>query len=376
MKKLLQTSALALAFLGIFCAGCQNQEDADHALPEVISAYNRQVARSKLSQKLHLFIYPDYLPAELLQKFKAEYGVEVVFDYYDNNDALLAKMQAGGAGQYDLLCPSDYAVTILLNLGLLEKIEHANIPNLKNLDPRFRHPPYDPDLTYGVPYQWGTTGLGIRSDLVDLRDRDIETWDIVFDPAKTLGPFTMLDDSRETIGAALKYLGYSLNTTNEQELQAAEQLLRQQRKRMLAYAPSSPARDYLVSGDAVVVHNYSGDVFMGQAEQPAIIYAIPREGGVIWTDNLVIPKNAPNRYAAEVFLNFILDAENGAMITNYTRYASPNQAALPYIDPEIKHNPGIYTRRPETLENLEYIRDVGPAARRYDEIWTRVKTGG
>ena len=370
LKLLLIVGAIILGFWGCRDDSVENVKSAK------ISAYGVTVDRDKIGKQLNIFIYPDYLPKELVTKFENTYGIQVVVDYYDNNDALLAKLQAGGLGQYDLVCPSDYAVSILKNLNLLQKIDHTNIPNLKNLAPRFRNLPYDPLNEYAVPYQWGTTGLGIRSDLVDTAGVDLHTWDIVFKESAALGPFTMLDDSRETIGTALKYLGYSLNTTNPKELAEAEQLLLAQRKRVLAYAPSSPARDYLISGDAVVVHNYSGDVFMGQQEVPAIIYVIPREGGVIWTDNLAIPAKAPNKTAAELFINFILDPENGAALTNFTRYASPNEAALPFIEPAIKNNPGIFTKDPALLDKLEYIMDVGEAIKLYNEIWIRVKSAG
>jgi spermidine/putrescine transport system substrate-binding protein len=171
---------------------------------------------------------------------------------------------------------------------------------------------------------------------VDTAGIGLQTWDIVFKEFAELGAFTMLDDSREIIGTALKYLGYSLNTTDPKELAEAEQLLLVQRKRVLAYAPSSPARDYLISGDAVIAHNYSGDVFMAQQENPAIIDVIPRESGAIWTDNLAIPVKAFNKTAAEMFINFTLDPPKWSILTNYTRYASPNEAALPFIEPVIK----------------------------------------
>lgn len=365
----------AFTLVGLFVLSCSEKSPKPDAA-NTVNAYGVSVDKSSIGDKLNIFIYPDYLPQELVDKFQQTYGVTVVIDYFDNNDALLAKMQAGGAGQYDIVCPSDYAVTIMKNLNLLQKIDHANIPNLVNLDTKFHNLPYDMNNEYTIAYQWGTTGLGIRSDLTDVTGKDVDTWDIVFDPAKSLGAFTMLDDSRETIGTALKYLGYSLNTTNETELRAAEKLLLSQRKRVMAYAPSSPARDYLVSGDAVVVHNYSGDVFMGQEEAEGIIYVIPREGGVIWTDNLAIPAAAPHKLAAELFMNFILDPENGAALTNFTRYASPNKAALPFIEEDIKSNPGIYTKDPTVLERMEYVMDVGETAKLYDEIWTRVKAGG
>ena len=234
MNKVLTKMVLATVIvMGLFIQSCSEKSPKPDAA-NTVNVYGVSVDKSSIGDKLNIFIYPDYLPQELVDKFQQTYGVTVVIDYFDNNDALLAKMQAGGAGQYDIVCPSDYAVTIMKNLNLLQKIDHANIPNLVNLDTKFHNLPYDMNNEYTVAYQWGTTGLGIRSDLVDVTGKNVDTWDIVFDPAKSLGAFTMLDDSRETIGTALKYLGYSLNTTSETELRAAEKLLLAQRKRVMA----------------------------------------------------------------------------------------------------------------------------------------------
>jgi len=284
-------------------------------------------------------------------------------------------LQAGGIGQYDLIVPTDYVIPVMIKQRLLLPLDKENIPNLKNLDPRFRNLPFDPENQYSVCYQWGTMGLGIRTDLIDPNEKEYDTWKVVFDPAYELGPFVMQDAERETIAAALVYLGYSVNTTDEVELKAAEELLMAQRKRVLAYVGTSTCRELLVSGDAVVGHNYNGDIKMGQNEVKAIKYVIPREGSVIWTDNLAVPAGAPGQYTAEVFINFILDAENGGVLTNYTMYASPNKASLPYIKPEIRDDPNTFPPE-EVTDKLQFIVDIGQATALYDKVWTRVKAAG
>jgi spermidine/putrescine transport system substrate-binding protein len=300
----------------------------------------------------------------------------LTIDYYDTNEALIAKLQAGGVGQYDLVVASDYAVQILHEENLLEPIEHAHIPNLGNLDARFRDMPFDPGNRYSVAYQWGTSGLGIRSDLVtEMPDSAVDSWRLVFDPAAQLGPFVMLADSRETIGAALLYLGHSANTTDSLELAAAERLLLEQRPRVLTYAPFANGRDLLASGDAVVAHNFSGEIMLAQEEVETIQYVIPREGAILWTDNLAIPSGAPSRYTAEAFINFILDAEIGGRLSNYTAYASPNSAAMQYIDPELRADPSIFPDS-TVLSRLVVLSDVGAARTIYDRIWTRLRAGG
>jgi spermidine/putrescine transport system substrate-binding protein len=341
----------------------------------VVEAYGLRVETARLGDELHLFTWPDYMDPQLLDDFEETYGVHVSVDYYDNNEALIAKLKAGGVGQYDLIVGSDYAVEILRRDGLLLPLDKEGVPNLKNLDPRFTDLPFDPGNRYSVAYQWGTSGLGVRTDLVEDRSRPLDTWKLVFDPASAVGPFAMMDDPRETIGAALIYLGYSVNATDPRQLAAAESLLVRQKPRVVTYAPFATARDLLASGDLVVAHNFSGDVRMARAEVPGLRFEIPREGAILWTDNLAVPKGAPHRYAAAVFINFLLDAEVGARLSNFTRYASPNAAALPKIDPALRADRSIYPDS-ATMARLQILRDVGPARALYDRIWTRLRASG
>ena len=359
---------LAAALLVTACAG----GEADR--PAVVEAYGTTVNSADYGRALHLFIWPDYLDPALVAEFEAAYGVTVTVDYYDTNEAMIAKLQAGGTGQYDLVVGSDYAIEMLRGANLLQPLDHGALPNLANLEERFRNVPADPGNAYSVAYQWGTTGIGVRWDLIADTTRIVPSWALVFDPAAALGPFTMLTDQRETIVAALLWLGHSPNSVDEAELAAAERLLMAQRDRLLTYAPSSTSRDLLASGDALLGHNYSGDVLQGQSEVPGIRYLIPREGAVIWSDNLAIPTGAPDRRLAELFINFVLDPEVGARLSDFTRYATPNEASLPLVDPALRANPGIYPDS-ATLARLYFLRDLGAAREAYDRIWTRLRAG-
>ena len=372
MRLVTRSGRVLVLFLVLMLGGCGAGTDERAA---VIEAYGAAVQRDSLAAELRLFIWPDYLDAALVEEFQDTYGVRVVTDYYDNNEALIAKLAAGGLGQYDIVVASDYAVEALRGDGLLQPLEHAHIPNLRNLEQRFREMPFDPGNRYTVTYQWGTSGLGIRTDRVDTAGVQLDTWRLVFDSTAQLGPFVMLADARETIGAALLYLGHSANSTDSTELAAAEALLLQQRPRLLTYAPFANGRDLLASGDVVVAHNYSGDILMAQEEVAGIHYVIPREGAILWADNLAIPAQAPSKYTAEVFINYILDGVVGARLSNFTRYASPNAAAWPHIDESLKSDPSVY---PDSalLQRLEIARDVGAARALYDRIWTRLRAGG
>jgi spermidine/putrescine transport system substrate-binding protein len=223
-----------------------------------------------------------------------------------------------------------------------------------------------------VPYQWGTTGIGYNAEEFDEAPG---SWAYLFDPemaASYAGQISMLNDSRETIGAALKYLGYSVNSTNEQELEEAKQLLIQQKAWVSTY-DSDGFEDLLAAGETIMGHGWSGDFFAAAEEAEQVWYIIPEEGGVIWTDNLAIPKSAPSQYTAELFIDYLLRPEVGAKITNYTWYGSPNKASEEFIDAEILEEPAIYPP-PEVMEKLEFLRDVGESTALYDRIWTEIKT--
>jgi spermidine/putrescine transport system substrate-binding protein len=361
-----RTAALLSAAVLLACANDQPSGTID--------AYGLTVDRAELGDALHLFTWADYIDPEMVDEFERTYGVEVRIDYYDTNEALIAKLQAGGTGQYDVAIASDYAVEALSDQQLLEPLGRANIPNFSNLDARYLNPAFDSANVHSLPYQIGTSGLGVRFDRVADTTRIQPSWALVFDSAQGVGPFTMLSDPRETIGAALLYLGHSANSTDSLELAEAEQLLMRQRNRVLTYAPFASARDLLGSGDAVVSHNYSGDVLMVQEEVPGVRYMIPTEGAIIWMDNFVIPRGAPHKLLAEAFINFILDAEVGARLSNFTSYATPNAASLPLVDEELRQDPAIY---PDSamLERLELLRDIGPARAAYARIWTRLRAG-
>jgi spermidine/putrescine transport system substrate-binding protein len=296
-----------------------------------------------------------------------------VEDNFASNEDLLAKLQAGASG-YDIIVPSDYMVAIMISLDMLAQLDKENIPNLENLDPQFAEMPFDPNGDYSVPYQWGTTGIGYRSDIVE---EDITSWAALFDPAlaqKYEGRISMLNDVREAVGAALKYEGYSLNSTDPEQLEEAQGLLLQQ-KPFLAKYDSQSVADSLVSGDVVLAHGWSGDIFVAQTENEDIVYTIPEEGAVVWVDNLAIlaTTEGDRKYTAEVFINYLLRPEIGAQITNWVWYGSPNAAAEPYIDEEILGDPAIYPPD-DVMQNLEFIRDVGEATQLYDRIWTEVKS--
>jgi len=324
---------------------------------------------------LNLYNWSEYIDPDLKDAFAAEYGVAVNESNYDSNEAMQPIISAGNSG-YDVIVPSDYMVSIMIESGDLMALDKAAIPNLANLSPEFASGlPYDPAGDYSVPYQWGTTGLAV--DLAIAGDDVPETWGLVFDTDLAeqygfVGATTLLNDPRETLGAALKYLGYSLNTTDEAQLDEAKQLVAEATERIAAFE-SDQYDELLATGQTALAHGYSGNflVQFDEADDPdQYTYFVPEEGGTRWVDNMAVVIDAPHPCTAHTFINFILDAENGAALTNWNYYASPNAASEPLIDPEILEDPIVY---PTDRSMLEFIADTGDFEINFSDAFIEAK---
>lgn len=313
---------------------------------------------------LNIYNWSDYLDPEVLAEFEEQFGVKIYYDSYDSNEALLAKLQLGISG-FDLVFPSDYMVEIMIKLDLLEPLDKAQIPNIKYLDARFLNQPFDPENGYSLPYAWGTSGIAYRADYVT---EPVDSWNVLFDP-KYSGRVVLLDDMRETIGMALKFLGYSLNSTNPEELEQARDVLLKQKPLVKAYISAQP--QILLSGDAWLAHNWVSYTNMVAAENPNIRYAVPKEGSSRFIDTCAIPKNAPHKELAHAFLNFILEPQNDARNHNYISCPTANTAAMEYLNDLLRSLISEFS--PELEKKVEYIHDLGEATRLWDNIWTEVK---
>jgi spermidine/putrescine transport system substrate-binding protein len=327
---------------------------------------------SRLGATLHIFSWADYWPIEddnnVLADFQAACGVEVTLDTYPSNEDLAARIRSGNSG-YDIIVPSDYMVDILIREGRLLKLDTSLIPNIANLDKNQMGLYYDPNNDYSLPYQYGMTGIAFNSAEVNPAP---DSWAALFDPEQ-LQPYenraSMLDDERESVGAALKYQGHSYNSTNPQELAQAKALLQAQ-KPLLARYDSENVSAGLSSGEIVVAHAWNGAAALARVENPDIQWIVPKEGGVIWQDNLAIPADAPEPYTAHVFLNNVLDGQIGARITDFTYYLTPNKAAEPLVSEAVRQLQ-LYPDD-EMRKRLEYIERKGDPAL-YSDIWTEIK---
>ena len=326
-------------------------------------------------QELRIYNWSEYMDEEKMPAdFEKRFGIKVRLDIFENNEEMVAKLQAGGVSQYDIIVPSDYIMPVLINRKLVQPLDHAKLPNLKNLKPLFRQTGYDPGNVYSVAYQWGTVGLMYRKGQVP--EDAVKSWSVLFDEKKQPGPFWLIDGVREMMGIALVYLGKDFNSTRPEDLKAASDLLvsTKRTKNCMGFKSGVGGKNDVVAGTAVAAIVYNGDAIQSVTEDPEkLAFTIPKEGSEIWYDSMCIPAKAPNPDAAHKWINWLLEPEVGAALSNYNQYATPNAAAEAFITPEDLNNPGIYPT-PEIMENLHFTRDLGKDNRIMDEAWTRAKT--
>ncbi len=321
---------------------------------------------TELSEELFFYNWSDYIDEETLPNFETEFGAKVVYDNYSSNDDLLAKLQSGASG-YDIIVPTDYMITTMLGLDLIQEIDLDNIPNVANLYPRFREAPFDPGNKYSIPWQWGTTGIGYNSVKVpDFKP----SWDMLWDE-KYSGKITMMAEIRDVFAVALFRLGYSPNTRDTAQIEEAKQMLIEQ-KPLLKHYSSNTYIDELASEDSYLSHGWSGDVFQAQLDNEAVLYAVPEEGSLTWVDCMCIPKGAPHKYTAEVFMDYVCRPEVAAAISNYVYYASPNEAAEEFILPEILDDPQIYPAQ-ETMDKLTFLEELGEDTELYNQAYQELR---
>jgi len=316
---------------------------------------------------LHVYTWADYVKPELVQRFEAEHGCRVQIDTFDSNEAMYAKLKAGAAG-YDLLTPSSYLVGLMRAQDMLGTIDHALVPNLVHVDPEVLTIAADPAMDYSVPYMVSNTGLAcLRSRVSGF----VPSWGM-FDRADLKGRMTMLNDMRESIGAALKFLGYSLNSTDPEELAEARDVVLRW-KANIAKFENEQYKTGIASGEFLLVHAYSGDILQVRKENPDIVFAIPEEGTAISIDDLVIPRTARQTGLAHAFINFLHDPAVAAENTAFLSYLCPNTGAYPLLDPEIRANPAVFMS-PELRAKSEILIDLGPANALYVKVWDAIKS--
>jgi spermidine/putrescine transport system substrate-binding protein len=327
---------------------------------------------------LYLYNWGDYIDPALLEQFTEETGVDVVVDTFETNEDMIAKVRAGGSG-YDVVVPSDYAVQVMAAENLLAPLDKAQLSNLGNLDPQLQGLYFDQENVHSVPYLYGTTGIAYSKAAFP---NGVDSWAALFDPAQleaVRGKASMLDDEREAPGAALHYLGASLNETDPAKIAQVRDLLLAQKPFLASYNSSNFQR-LLASGEYVLSQAFSGDALLARrgledefSGNPDIAFVIPREGGTIWMDNLAILADSPNKEAAHRFIDFMLRPEVAAQNAEYVGYLTPNAAAREQLSDDLK---ALYAEgfAPDeaAYERLEWIQR-GPGVEVFSELWAEIK---
>lgn len=316
---------------------------------------------------LNLYIWPEYTSAELLQKFTAATGIRVVEANYASNEELLAKLQAGAVG-YDVAVPSDYMVQVMAKLAMLKELDKTKIPNLVQADPRWLKQSFDAENKFSLPYAWTITGIAVNRDKYQ---DPVSSWADLLMNDKAKGRISMLDDVRESLGAALKLDGRSLNATKPAWLDRAKNMLKVAKKNIKTFS-STPA-DLLTSGEVYLAQMYSQEALVAARDSgKKIEFVIPKEGATIAIDNMVILKDAPHVEEAHAFINFLLDSKINAAYVERT-FSGPVvkdvKAALPKA---LQENQSLFPPE-DVLARCEMMQDTGEATVLYDRIWTEVK---
>ena len=319
--------------------------------------------------ELKIYNWFEYMPQELVDKFEAETGVTVTTDTYDSNEAMLASLKAGKMGEYDLAVPSDFMVGIMAEEGMLDSFTPAEMPNFGNIAPQWLEVPFDPGRTHSIPYQWGTTAFSVNRDVYA---GDISSLGIIFSPPEELaGRINVLDSQNEVLLLGSLYLGIPQCSTDRTQLQALSDMLVNAKQHWASFG-SDTAKDVLVSGDAAAGMIYNGFSAKARAEGANIEYSYPTEGNVMWMDNMVLLADAPNRENALLFMNFMLDPENAATLTNYAAYTSGVSGVEPFLDEAIRNSPENNPPADSTPGVFVQACDQD-TQQMYDAIWTNLK---
>jgi len=322
------------------------------------------------SGELNFYNWVDYTPPELIAKFEKETGIKVNVDTYDSNETLLAKLKSGATG-YDVAVPSQNFVTIMIEEGMLEKIDVKNMPNYKNVDKRWQNPPWDPTQEYTAPYQMGSTSFSINMDGYDGPGNSLKEF---FEPNDSVsGKVQVFRTPDEVIPLALMYLGYEQCNENPKEMKKVQELLLKQKKHVKTYNSETMIAN-LSSGEVLVSSHWDGYSMKNRTENnvPKLKFVHPKEGIIGWFDSFIVPKGAPNKANAEKFLNFMMDAKNGAEISNFNRYASPldAKAIADHIDPALGKAPEINIDASVPVHFSQTCSSK--SIKLYDRVWTKV----
>lgn len=337
----------------------------------VAAALSAALASGSLQAEGSLSIYHwfEYIPQELLDQFAAENDIEVTMDTFDSNEAMLASLKAGKLGSYDVAVPGDYMVQIMAGEGLLDTIAEGELTKKGNISPQWLDVPFDQGRMHSIPYQWGSTSFSVNRDVYT---GDINTTDILFDPPDELkGKINVLDSQGEVMTMASLHLGMEQCSNDRDKLKELDALLQSAKEHWASFG-SDTAKDVLVSGDAAAGMIYNGFSAKARVEGANIEYAYPSQGYVVWMDNVVLLKDAPNRDNAIKFMDFLLEPANIAAVTNFAQYAAGVEGVTPLLDEALVSSPE--SNPPADAPAGTFVAVCDQATQEvYDQLWTRLR---
>ena len=319
-------------------------------------------------KKLNFYNWDTYIGENTLSDFNGATGIDVKMDLFADNDELFAKLKGGNPG-YDVIVPTNDALERMIVAEMVIPLDHSKIPNMANIDKPFQDAAFDPGRKYSLPYMWGTLGIGYRkSEVANAPD----SWKVLFDSDEYAGAISLLGDQSNVLGAGLKYLGFSWNSTNADELMKVQEMLIRQKKNIKVFADDN-GQDLLAAGEVKLCQEWNGDIKQVITEDYDLAYVVPKEGSLLWQDTLAIPKGAPHPENAHAFINYVLDAEAGKHIAETILYATANKAAKDLTSEDYRNNPVIFPTA-EVIAKCEPGLYLGEEATKVrDEIWTKIQ---
>jgi len=353
------------AMLSLSACSNQEAESVETASVQTAADSNLPFAGTTLT----VFNWYDYIDPTVIDMFEEETGAKVQYVNFTTVEEMYAKIESGAA-VYDVIFPSDYIIERMIKEGMLEELNFENIPNAEGLIEWMKTPDYDPEGAYSVPYLWGTVGILYNTEMVD---GPIDSWDVMFSEDYERNVI-MMSSLRDTIAVALKNLGYSLNTREPAELEAARDLLVNQKK---AGIPCGylldEVKDKMVGNEAALALMYSGDAIYAMDKNENLNYVVPKEGSNVWLDAMCIPKGTPNKECAEAFINFLCDEEIAYMNMDYVYYSSPIQAVADALQEEDEGLYAVMNPSDEVIARCEFFHDVSDCMELYEEVWMAVR---
>ncbi|NIH31332.1 spermidine/putrescine ABC transporter substrate-binding protein PotD [Hafnia paralvei] len=319
---------------------------------------------------VYFYNWTEYVPPGLLEQFTKETGIKVIYSTYESNETMYAKLKTYKSGAYDLVVPSTYFVSKMSKEGMLQKIDKTKLSNFHHLDPNLLHKPFDPENDYSIPYIWGATAIGVNSDAID--PKSVTRWADLWKP-EYKGSLLLTDDAREVFQMALLKLGYSGNTTDPKQIEAAYEELKKLMPNVLAFNSDNPANPYM-EGEVNLGMVWNGSAYVAREAGTPLEVVWPKEGGIFWMDSLSIPANAKNPEGALKLINFLLRPDIAVQVAKTIGYPTPNLAAQKMLPSSISGDKSLYPDA-ETIAHGEWQNDVGSASEIYENYFQKLKAG-